>query len=183
MTWITTHTGLHFDYSKPNPDAIYIRDIAIALSRECRFTGQSQKFYSVAQHSVECSYIVPEQFKFEALLHDAVEAYCKDIPSPLKKLLPDYKKIENNIDSVIRKKFNLPLTISVEVRRADLIMLATEHRDVANDGKFWPMLDGIPLLKRKIECMSSEEAYSRFLERFFELENLRLKNEKTTKKI
>lgn len=175
MTWITTHSGLHFDYSKPNPDAIYIRDIAIALSRECRFTGQSQKFYSVAQHSVECSYIVPDAFKLEALLHDAVEAYCKDIPSPLKKLLPDYQKIENNIDLVIRKKFNLPLTISAEVKRADLIMLATEHRDIANDGKEWPMLDGIPLLERKIKCMSSEESYDKFLELFFELIRSRFK--------
>lgn len=175
MTWITTHTGLHFDYSKPNPNAIYIRDIAIALSRECRFTGQSQKFYSVAQHSVECSYIVPDAFKLEALLHDAVEAYCKDIPSPLKKLLPDYQKIENNIDLVIRKKFNLPLTISAEVKRADLIMLAIEHRDIANDGKEWPMLDGIPLLERKIKCMSSEESYDKFLELFFELIRSRFK--------
>ena len=183
MTWITTHSGLHFDYSKPNPDAIYIRDIAIALSREYRFTGQSQKFYSVAQHSVECSHIVPDAFKFEALLHDAVEAYCKDIPSPLKKLLTDYKKIENNIDLVIRKKFNLPLTISAEVKLADLIMLATEHRDIANDGKLWPMLDGVPVMERKINCMSPEESYSRFLERFFELQELRLKNEKATKKI
>ena len=171
MTWITTHTGLHFDYSKPNQDAIYIRDIAIALSRECRFAGQSHRFYSVAQHSIECSYIVPDAFKLEALLHDAVEAYCKDIPSPLKKLLPDYKKIENNIDLVIRKKFNLPLTISAEVKRADLIMLATEHRDIANDGKFWPMLDGVPVMERKINCTSPEESYSRFLERFFELQN------------
>lgn len=169
MTWITTHTGLHFDYIKPNPDAIYIRDIAIALSRECRFTGQSQKFYSVAQHSVECSYIVPEPFKFEALLHDAVEAYCKDIPSPLKKLLPDYQKIENNIDSVIRKKFNLPLTISAEVKRADLIMLATEHRNIANDGKEWPMLKDIPLLERKIDPIPSDVAYNRFIRRFYEL--------------
>lgn len=169
MTWITTHTGLHFDYIKPNPDAIYIRDIAIALSRECRFTGQSQKFYSVAQHSVECSYIVPEPFKFEALLHDAVEAYCKDIPSPLKKLLPDYQKIENNIDSVIRKKFNLPLTISAEVKRADLIMLATEHRDIANDGKEWPMLKNIPLLERKIDPIPSDVAYNHFIRRFYEL--------------
>lgn len=169
MTWITTHTGLHFDYIKPNPDAIYIRDIAIALSRECRFTGQSQKFYSVAQHSVECSYIVPEPFKFEALLHDAVEAYCKDIPSPLKKLLPDYQKIENNIDSVIRKKFNLPLTISAEVKRADLIMLATEHRDIANDGKEWTMLKDIPLLERKIDPIPSDVAYNRFIRRFYEL--------------
>lgn len=183
MTWITTHSGLHFDYQKPIIDSICIEDIAKGLSHECRYTGQLDRFYSVAQHSVECSYVVADKFKLEALLHDAVEAYCKDIPSPLKKLLPDYRLVEDKVDQVIRQKFNLPLTISPEVKQADLILLATEHRDIANDGKEWPMLKGIPSLERKLKCMSSDESYVRFLGRFFELENLRLKNEKTTKKI
>ncbi|MCX8574560.1 MULTISPECIES: hypothetical protein [unclassified Gilliamella] len=169
MTWITTHSGLHFDYQNPIANAICIEDIAKGLSHECRFTGQLDRFYSVAQHSVECSYIVPDQFKLEALLHDAVEAYCKDIPSPLKKLLPDYQKIENYVDLIIRQKFNLPVVMSAEVKRADLILLATEHRDIANDGKEWPMLRNVPLLNKRIEPLPSNVAYNLFLERFIEL--------------
>ena len=174
MTWITTHSGLHFDYQNPIANAICIEDIAKGLSHECRFTGQLDRFYSVAQHSVECSYIVPDQFKLEALLHDAVEAYCKDIPSPLKKLLPDYQKIENYVDLIIRQKFNLPVVMSAEVKRADLILLATEHRDIANDGKEWPVLKGIPLLERKIEPLPSNVAFNRFMRRFYEITNSNL---------
>lgn len=169
MTWITTHSGLHFDYMFPCIDAICIEDIARGLSHECRYSGQLDKFYSVAQHSIECSYIVPSQFKLEALLHDAAEAYCKDIPSPLKKLLPDYSMIENEVDLIIRQKFNLPRSISAEVKRADLILLATEHRDVANDGKRWPTLNDIPLLNRRIEPLDSSIAYDKFINRFVEL--------------
>lgn len=169
MTWITTHSGLHFDYQNPIVDSICIEDIAKGLSHECRYTGQLDRFYSVAQHSVECSYVVADKFKLEALLHDAVEAYCKDIPSPLKKLLPDYRLVEDKVDQVIRQKFNLPLTISPEIKQADLILLATEHRDIANDGKEWPMLKDIPLLERKIEPVPSGVAYNRFMRRFYEL--------------
>lgn len=171
MTWITTYSGLHFDYRKPTVDAICIEDIAKGLSHECRYTGQLDRFYSVAQHSIECSYIVPDQFKLEALLHDATEAYCKDIPSPLKKLLPDYLQIENEVDLIIRQKFDLPRLMSAEVKQADLILLATEHRDIANDGKVWPMLKNIPLLERKIEPVPGTIAYNRFIRRFYEITN------------
>lgn len=171
MTWITTHTGLHFDYQNLNADAVCIEDIAKGLSHECRFTGQLDRFYSVAQHSVECSYVVADKFKLEALLHDAVEAYCKDIPSPLKQLLPDYRLIEDKVDQIIRKKFNLPLTISPEVKQADLILLATEHRDIANDGKEWPILKNIPLIRKRIIPLSCNDAYHQFLNRFAELTN------------
>lgn len=176
MTWLTTRSGSHFDYAQPSIESINILDIARGLSHECRFAGQLERFYSVAQHSVECSYIVAKEFALEALLHDAVEAYCKDIPSPLKKLLPDYQQIEKTVDLIIRQKFNLPLAESPEVKKADLIMLATEHRDIANDGKDWPMLNGIPLLQRKIEPLPSTVAFGRFIRRYEELVN----NEKET---
>lgn len=115
--------------------------------------------------------IVPDQFKLEALLHDAAEAYCKDIPSPLKQLLPDYQFIEQTVDITIRLKFQLPLNMSVEVKQADLILLATEHRDIANDGKEWPILKNTPLLSKKIEPLPDNVAYNRFLNRFIELTN------------
>ncbi|MCL3991911.1 5'-deoxynucleotidase, partial [Escherichia coli] len=77
-------------------------------------------------------------FAFEALMHDATEAYCQDIPAPLKRLLPDYKRMEEKIDAVIREKYGLPQAMSTPVKYADLIMLATERRDLGlDDGSFW----------------------------------------------
>lgn len=77
-------------------------------------------------------------------MHDAAEAYCQDIPAPLKALLPDYRRIEAFVDELIRFKFNLPLTPSPEVKYADLKMLATERRDLdISDDDPWPMLEDI----------------------------------------
>lgn len=169
--WIKTFTGLHFNYAHPTVESISIRDIAQALSHECRFAGHLPEFYSVAQHSVLVSEIVPPEFALEALLHDAHEAYCKDIPSPLKRLIPDYCGIEMGIDCVIRNKFGLPVVPSQAVKQADLVMLATERRDLGiDDGERWPMLDGIKPSDKVIAIpLNAVQARGLFAQRYFEL--------------
>ena len=145
MSYISTFTGKHFNFINISADDIDINDIAQGLSNECRFAGQISQFYSVAQHSVYVSQIVPPEYALEALLHDASEAYCKDLPSPLKALLPEYKVIEKNVQKVICYKWDIPRTISDVVHYADLTMLATERRDLEVDGdNFWPILESIP---------------------------------------
>ncbi len=76
MSYIQTLSGKKFDYLNSTTDDVEIEDIANALSHICRFSGHLPEFYSVAQHSVLCSQIVPPDFAFEALMHDAAEAYC-----------------------------------------------------------------------------------------------------------
>lgn len=170
MSYITTYSGLDFDYLKPLTSSICIEDIAQALSHECRFAGHLSNFYSVAQHCLLISTIVPEEFALEALLHDATEAYCKDIPSPLKRLLPDYQAIEQQVDTVIRETFGLPAEISAIVHYCDLVMLTTERQELdIDDGKEWPMLAGIPSAEMAIVPMSSRDARIAFLARFNEL--------------
>ncbi|QWA09827.1 HD family hydrolase [Sodalis ligni] len=170
MTWITTFSGHHFDYADPDINSICISDIAHALSNECRYAGHCPQFYSVAQHSVLTSMIVPPAFALEALLHDAAEAYCKDIPSPLKALLPSYRSVEARIDAVIRRKFGLPAVNSPEVKDADLIMLATERRDLEIDpGTVWPMLEGIPVADLVVFPLTPCQAERAFFERWDEL--------------
>lgn len=66
--FITTWSGQHFYFCNSGVDVIYIDDIAQALSNLCRFTGHLDEFYSVAQHSVLASYLVPSEFALEALL-------------------------------------------------------------------------------------------------------------------
>lgn len=81
MSFIKTFSGKHFYYDRINKDDIDINDIAVSLSNICRFAGHLSHFYSVAQHAVLCSQLVPQEFAFEALMHDATEAYCQDIYS------------------------------------------------------------------------------------------------------
>lgn len=163
MSWILTRSGLHFDYADPQPDMIDISDIAYGLAAESRFAGQTLFPYSVAQHSIAVSQIVPCELRLEGLLHDASEAYMKDLPQPLKTMLPEYKAIEKRVDAVIREKFGLPATTSPEVKHADLVMLATERRDLLpKDDTPWYLLDGITPLKERIDALSFSTVLHRF---------------------
>lgn len=101
MTWISTFTGRHFNYTAPSVDDVDIHDIPHHLSLINRFCGATHWPYSVAQHSVGASYLVPPEFAFEALMHDAQEAYVNDMMSPLKHLLPDYQRVETNIEPIV----------------------------------------------------------------------------------
>jgi len=176
MPFLTTYSGQHIDYRNVTASQIVTDDIAVALSNICRFAGHVPEFYSVAQHAVLCSQIVPAEFALEALLHDAAEAYCQDIPAPLKRLLPDYQRIEEAVDIVIRQKYSLPETMSTPVKYADLIMLATERRDLdLDDGSIWPVLEGIPTSEEiAIIPLKPGQAYGLFLNRFAELTGERL---------
>lgn len=174
--YIRTHSGHHFYYQAISQDAIEIDDIAQALSNICRFAGHLDDFYSVAQHSVLVSRLVPPELALEALLHDASEAYCQDIPAPLKALLPDYRDIEASVDNAIRSLFGLPLEHSPEVKLADLIMLATERRDLGiDDGDMWDILDGIaPTDEFAIHPLNPRQACQLFIARFNELWRIRV---------
>lgn len=68
MSFIQTLSGKHFNYNDIQEDAIVIEDIATALSHICRFAGHLPEFYSVGQHSVLVSHLVPQEFALEALL-------------------------------------------------------------------------------------------------------------------
>ena len=161
MSYIATATNKHF-YLDVRIEDIDIQDIATGLANECRFNGQIDNFYSVAQHSVYTSYLVAPEFALEALLHDASEAYVKDLPSPLKKLLPEYKLIELRVE--------LPENMSDEVHFADLMMLATEKRDLDIDADSnWLMLEGIPASDFAVNPLTPRQAKSLFLRRFNEL--------------
>lgn len=137
-SWMQTWQGIPFEFMKPDPQTINISDIAHSLSMICRFTGHTEYFYSVAEHSIIMARMVPEEYKLEALLHDAVEAYTNDIARPLKQYLTMYKHIENGIDYVIRNEFGLPLQKSRAVSVADDRMIETERRQVMKEGpRLW----------------------------------------------
>ena len=57
--------------------------------------------------------------KLEALFHDASEAYMCDMPSPLKKLCPDYKVIEARVSKAIAERFGLMFPWPDNVIQAD----------------------------------------------------------------
>lgn len=122
-------SGVYIDLSDPDYSRVHINDIAAGLARECRFAGQMHGYYPVAQHCVIGSMIAPNHFKYAFLMHDAAEAIIKDIPSPLKALLPDYRKIEAMHEKRLFERFQVPMTKAMkeEVKIIDRIMLAAEN--------------------------------------------------------
>lgn len=131
---ILTSTGKWFDVLNPDPALIDLQDIAGALSNLCRYGGHCDRFYSVAEHSILVSRLVRERTGENsvaglwALLHDASEAYVVDIPRPVKRQIPQYIAIEDNIQKAVAKRFNLPWPMPDEVHQADHDLLAAELR-------------------------------------------------------
>jgi uncharacterized protein len=168
-TWIQTFTGRKFDLLEVSPEQIQIKDIAHALSLICRFAGHTRKFYSVADHSIFVSKIVPKNLKLAALLHDAAEAYLGDISRPLKQLLkkssPCYSMMEDNLNRCIEERFALKrhsLTSSIIIY-ADNVSLSTEKRDLLNECEEEWGKDLLQPLKNHINPLSAISSETLFL--------------------
>lgn len=126
--WMETFRGVKFYPQDPLPGEILIEDIAHALSNLCRFGGHSDAFYSISQHSVLVSELVPREMKLTALLHDASEAYIGDVIRPIKPYLPEYIAFEHRIMTAISIRFGLKWPMPKEVKEADNLALAIEKR-------------------------------------------------------
>ena len=173
---IMTASGEYFDFLNPDPDSFTIEDIAYALSNICRYGGHCKPYYSVAQHCVYVSLEVPEEFALHALLHDAHEAFVGDIPSPLKRLLPDFRKIEKIAEEVVLRKFNVHDSEESHriVKEADLVALRTEREVLLPPGEegdawWWVVEEGIRVSTQKIEPIPPKEAFEQFMYRFDEI--------------
>ena len=158
----------------PRPNEVNILDIAHSLAMQCRYTGHTSKFYSVAEHSWHVSHIVPPELALLGLLHDATEAYLTDVARPVKRHLDNYKAIEALNWTVIAKKFRLPDVMPEAIHEADAAMLAAERAALmrplpkASDIE-WSMGDVRPPAKVQIYGWYPDSGKQQFLERFYEL--------------
>lgn len=99
--------GHVMDVMNPEADDFDLEDIAQALSQEARFGGRCREFYSVAQHSYYMSYMTPPEKAKQYLLHDGVEAYMRDMASPWKPLMPEYKAHEKRLAGHLALSFGM----------------------------------------------------------------------------
>ncbi len=170
MSYISTYTGTLFYPLSPIVEDIHIEDIAHALGMICRFNGHVSIFYSVAEHSVHVSRIVPKGYELAALLHDASEAYISDLSRPMKRApgFSMYSEFERNLMDAVWERFSPTRPYDCpEVKRADNIMLGVEARALMPVAEW---VDDLPTLNNyKLELWSPQEAKINFLSRFMEL--------------
>lgn len=166
MSSIRTFTGNTFDYANPSVLSISIEDIAHSLSHICRFSGHVKRFYSVAEHSVRVAELCSKENKLWALLHDASEAYCSDLPRPFKRMIgmEPYRTYEKRTMGIICERFGLPKEEPAEVKEADRKMLVTEQRDLmVNAGPEWHDVKPLPMT---IDPWCSSIAHHNFMRLF-----------------
>lgn len=158
-----TTVSLHkVNLNAPAANVISVEDIAHALSHICRFNGHIQQFYSVAEHCVLLSKMVPEEYALAALMHDAAEAYTGDLTRPMRQLV-DIGPIEERFNEVIREKYRINIRFDCdEIVRADKRMLVTERPDLAVIG-----VEPFPI---RLNYWSPFQARCAFMSRFFELQ-------------
>jgi 5'-deoxynucleotidase YfbR-like HD superfamily hydrolase len=179
---ILTKTGRMVNMHDLKPEDVDIEDVAHALAMTARYGGHTLWFYSVAEHSVRVSELLEawgcsREVQLMGLLHDAAEAYLVDMPSPIKKHLPDYQKLEHAVDRVIAESHGLESVMSPEVKRADVALMLTEMRDLTAGGiekhagtvpqEGWP-----EPLEEVIEPLEWPEAKQAFWLRYLDLKEL-----------
>lgn len=181
VDYIRTFSGTEFTIFEPQIKQIMIIDIAHALSHLCRYGGHSNKFYSVAQHSIATSYLVKPENALCGLLHDATEAYLVDMPKPIKYKMDNYRIMEDNLYAVIAEKFNLPLVIPDNVHEIDSKMIWKYEWDyfMLNN----PQKKHKDFYKSFFENKNPGIVRSEFLRRFQELVKMQNKHKTSLKTI
>jgi hypothetical protein len=164
-----TYTGKYIDVFNMNINDIDIVDIAHSLSLSSRWNGHTKEHYSIAEHSIwmaENAETLEE--KLECLIHDATEAYIVDVPTPIKRRLPQYVEVEEKLNEIICKKFDVKFPFSKNLKKLDRKALEFEWNN--------------KVLNNNFKSLSHQEAEYRFLELFYEITN-ELKNKKRIEEI
>jgi len=201
--WLQTDSGLGFYFFEPDEKQITIEDIAHSASNNCRFSGHTKTFFSVAQHSCNVHDIFVDRWKHDeedemfALLHDAAEPYISDIPAGIKQhifvLHPVHKEYIhiNDFENGLLRDYILPKFTGASSERisewldpshpvwiADAVALMWEKRDVLRKHMDWnqklPADQEIPT--QTIDALYPEKAWILFFNRYRKLkQKLRIK--------
>lgn len=190
--WIITADGIDQPISGPHllqAGVPSIENVAHSLAQINRFTGHAIRPESVAEHSVFVSDILqgmglPPIAQLAGLMHDAHECLCGDVASPIKWALGTaWLSLENPLALLTRKHFGLQAAFTAyreAIKRADLIALATERRDLTRFDPAinapWAILDtpgaevmplvGVDLNSTVRKAMGWEHHRDVFLERY-----------------
>lgn len=176
-TAIITASGFVLDLTNPDASGLPVEDVARALAYQPRWCGATKHFYSVAEHSVMVSRLVPGMLAYHALWHDAIEFIQGDWPSPLKVYLgrDNINRKLAPIEEALSRRFGFDMHLT-EVKKADLVAMATELRDLLPGA--WMDWGHLPEPATEvIQPVGPERAFELFMERYEEVKHLARKAE------
>ena len=175
MSNISTYYNHSFNPTTAVTEDIDVRDIAHSLSLLCRAGGHFPHFYSVAQHCLNClaeakARGYSKRVQLGCLLHDASEAYLSDITRPVKECLPEYRRFEQQLQTLIFSKWLSPALTPEEeaqVSEIDDALLYHEFLQLTKKKLFGeaPLLQSAP----QLSFAAFEEVEKQFLQAFAEL--------------
>lgn len=185
--WIQLADGTQLFFME-GPEAIArtvtVEQIAQGLSMMCRYAGQCDRFYSVAEHSALMAHHIwfdtkDERLALAALFHDGTEAFLPDIPRPLKVHLPDYYDMEARLMEGISLKFGLSDLLQVHgepgrrkvalhptVASADSRILVDEKAAIMTKGNHVWDSDSLEPLGVDVRGLSPADAKKYFLQTY-----------------
>lgn len=132
-SWLATSSGGMWSIDAPDARDVHLVDLAVGLSRTCRYNGQIREdadFYSVSEHSVlmtgwawENGFIATRSEALAFLFHDASEAFLGDVATPLKAMLPGFREIEDRSQAVIMEALgvsgDVATRLQTDIKRVD----------------------------------------------------------------
>lgn len=140
---ILLNSGHYFDLGNPEGSTFAPYDLILGMARECRFAGQCEPRYCVAEHSAHlASYVAKTEqdpmLAWAALWHDSPEGIIKDIPRPQKLLLPDYKALERRVEPAILSRLLVPCPLPDLIKRLDMAAQLCEKSQIEPHRTHWP---------------------------------------------
>jgi len=175
--WMQMPEGRIFYPLDPQPEDVFIEDIALGLSRCIRYNGLSDEWIAVAQHSVQCEYLAKRDghtasTRLVVLMHDAPEYIVGDMIRPIKCQMPDFKRVENKIEAVIWEALGLPemnAALHETIKYYDNLAWAWEKRDLFKSAREWPYTPELPRDLPRMVTWSHEYSRKRFMTRYWHL--------------
>lgn len=162
---ILLNSGHYFDLGNPEGSTFAPHDLILGMARECRFAGQCEPRYCVAEHSAHLGRLILHrygpQLAWDAVWHDSPEGIIKDIPRPEKILLPDYKALEARIEPVVLGRLGVTYPLDPLIKKYDMAAQLCEKAQIEPHRSHWPR-DRDPEKLFEVWGLSEEEAVDYF---------------------
>lgn len=165
---IRTFTGMMVDPLNMRPEDVNLMDIAHSLSQQCRYTGHSNTFYSVAEHSVYVMFHGSGRW-LPKLLHDAPEAYLVDLAAPIKHELvvdedEETAELRRTLSAAFRKAEERVARVVEEAFHLEEGELDAQYVHDADDAVFAMEWEALMLGKVRIDPVGPNQAKRMFLD-------------------